>query len=248
MNASTPQSDEDFCADAVRAEDSDRYLIALFQPPRIRRAAIALAAWNLELARARPRSGEATIGLMRLQWHHDALDEIAAGKPRRHPVVAELAAAHGAGLLDLDGLHAIVDARERDLDPAPAADLADLEAYARKTAGALHANLWQGGPGAAAAEDAGAAFALIGLARAEPANQARGRPWAPKALKGGLRPIVERAAELAAVAPPKGARAAVAPCSPPATSSAPAPPRPTRPTAAWRSPIPAACGACSRRA
>jgi hypothetical protein len=203
--------DAGFCSEQARIQDGDRYLIALFQPKPKRRAAIALAAWNLELSRVRPRSGETTIGLMRLQWHRDALEEIAKGEPRHHPVIGELAKAYDAKLFDLADLHTIIDARERDLDPAPMQNLDDLEAYARATAGMLHGCLWQKTPAAAVAMDAATAFALIGLARSEPINQARGRPWAPKAYRGGLRPIVERAAALARVDPVRGHKGAIVP-------------------------------------
>lgn len=193
MTDTPARSAAEYCAETVRRQDSDRYLLALLQPIGMRRTAMALAAWNLELAAARQRSGETTIGLMRLQWHRDALAEISAGTPRRHPVIEELAAGVATGGLDVARLETIVDARERDLDPAPPATLDELEAYARSTAGALNAALW---PALPHAEDAGAAFALVGLARAEAVNQARGRPWAPKALGGDLRAVVERGADL----------------------------------------------------
>lgn len=207
MNTSPPLSNAQYCAEQVRAQDADRYLIALFQPKRLRQAALALAAWNLELANARPRSGETAIGMIRLQWHRDALAEIVVGNPRRQPVIGALADAHAAGLIDAGSLTAIIDARERDLDPASPADLPALEAYARSTSGLLHRSLWQGTPQAIAAEDAGTAFALIGLARAEPVNQARGRPWMPKALALDMRPIVERAEDLARMRAPTGVKA-----------------------------------------
>lgn len=214
MNASPqisePLDDAAYCANQVREHDSDRYLVALFQPKRLRETAITLAAWNLELSNARPPSGEKTLGLIRLQWHRDALAEIIAGNPRRHPVINALAEAHNAGFVDAVALDAIVESRERDLDPAPPRDVAELEAYARATSGALHRQLWRDTKAAQAAEDAGTAFALIGLARSEPINQARGRPWAPKALNGDLRPLIERAVALAAT---KGPSAAVAPAT-----------------------------------
>ena len=130
--------DAAYCADQVRQHDGDRCLMALLDPKRLRQAAMTLAAWNLELANARPPSGEETLGLIRLQWHRDALEEIIAGNPRRHPVVNALTATHDAGLVDAAVLDAIVAARERDLDPEPPADLTELEAYARATSGALH--------------------------------------------------------------------------------------------------------------
>lgn len=204
---SNPMEDAAYCADQVRELDSDRYLIALFQPKRLHQAAMTLAAWNLELSNARPPSGEATLGLIRLQWHRDALQEILAGNPRRHPVVNALAEAHDAGLVDVAALDAIIEARERDLDPEPPQDVTELEAYARATSGALHRHLWRDTKAAQAAEDAGTAFALIGLARAEPINQARNRPWTPKALNGDLRPLVQRAIELAETKGPAAAKA-----------------------------------------
>ena len=89
-DAASADADADaaFCADAVRRLDPDRYILALFQPTKLRRAALALAAWNLELANARVRSGETMIGMIRLKWHHEALEEIIAGRPRRHRVDA----------------------------------------------------------------------------------------------------------------------------------------------------------------
>ncbi len=199
--------DAAYCADQVRQHDGDRYLMALLHPRRLRQAAMTLAAWNLELSKARPPSGEETLGLIRLQWHRDALEENIAGNPRRHPVMNALAVAHHAGLVDAAVLDAIVVARERDLDPEPPADLAELEAYARATSGALHRHLWRDSKAAQTAEDAGTAFALIGLARAERINQARNRPWAPKVLGGDLCPIIKRALELAAVTGPSAATA-----------------------------------------
>ena len=205
-----PVEDAAYCANQVQEQDSDRYLVALFQPKRLRQAGITLAAWNLELSNARPPSGEKTLGLIRLQWHRDALQEILAGNPRRHPVINALAVAHEFGRVDAAALDAIVEARERDLDPEPPSDLAEVEAYARSTSGALHRHLWRDTKAAQAAEDAGTAFALIGLARSEPINQARGRPWAPKALNGDLRPLIQRAIELAET---KGPSTAIAPAT-----------------------------------
>jgi len=211
MNALPQTTNQAFCSDQLQRYDPDRYLIALFQPRRLRRSAIALATWNLELARARPPSGEQTIGLMRLQWHRDALSEIVEGRPRHHPVIEELAFAHRAGMLNAERLKKIVDARERDIDPAPMGNIDDLESYARATNGALHAELWQDTPAARAAEDAGTSFALIGIARSESLNSARGRPWVPQPLDQNLRLIIDRSVALARSTAPRGYQAAMAP-------------------------------------
>lgn len=210
MNSSSKPSDgpsdADYCADAVRRLDPDRYILALMQPARLRRAALALAAWNVELANARTASGEVMIGMIRLKWHEEALEEIVQDKPRRHPVIWELAAAHRSGLIDAARLASIVEARARDLDSTPPESLDALEAYARGTAGALHRALW---PDAEAASDAGAAFALVGLARAAPQLEAIGRP--PKPKDATLADIVARGKMLAERALKAGPKPAAAP-------------------------------------
>jgi len=211
MNVSRQISNQKFCADELRTLDADRYLIALFQPRQIRRYAIALAAWNLELSRVRPHSGEQTLGLIRLQWHSDALNEIKEGRPRHHPVIEELAFAHGAGIVDTERLQNIIDARERDINPAPAQNIDELENYARATGGALHAELWRNTPVEKLAEDVGTGYALIGIARSELINAARGRPWLPEPIEQNLKLIIERGITLGAKTAPTGYRAAMAP-------------------------------------
>ena len=53
-------------------------------------------------------------------------------------------------MLNVERLKKVVDARERDIDPAPMGNINDLESYARATNGALHAELWQDTPAARA--------------------------------------------------------------------------------------------------
>src|SRR5215475_14937298 len=90
-----------YCAQILRRQDPERYLTALFAPFGRREALFALYAFNLELARARESVREPLMGRMRLQWWREALEEIAAGRPRAHEVVRPLAAAIAAHGLDL---------------------------------------------------------------------------------------------------------------------------------------------------
>ncbi len=125
-------------AETVRRHDRERYLTALFAPAGRRDDLLALYAFNLEIARTREAVREPMLGHIRLQWWRDALDEIDAGKPpRRHEVVAPLADAIRRHNLARDAFERLLLARERDLDDAPFRTLADLEAYADGTSGAL---------------------------------------------------------------------------------------------------------------
>jgi 15-cis-phytoene synthase len=119
-------------AASVRRHDPDRFLTALFAPPARRPALFALIAFNHELARAREITNEPHLALIRLQWWRDVVD----GAARRHEVATPLSAALDAGLLDRADLHAMIDAREAEAEPAIETLPAWLD-YVRGTAGGL---------------------------------------------------------------------------------------------------------------
>jgi NADH dehydrogenase [ubiquinone] 1 alpha subcomplex assembly factor 6 len=180
-----PISTEAYCADLVRAGDRDRFLCALTAPVRSRRTLLALLAFNHEVARTREVVREPLLGGIRLQWWRESLDEVRQGQPRAHPVIEELAAV--SARLPHERLARLIDARERDLDDAPFADLEALETYVGATAGALaEASLEVlgvgEGPAMAAARQVGLAWGLVGLIRAVPFHAARRRFYLPEDL------------------------------------------------------------------
>lgn len=163
---------DDYCAQEVRSHDSDRWLTTLFAPDAKRPALLALYAFNAEIARARESVSQPMIGQIRLQWWREAWDGIRLDQPRKHPVVQALHA--HLRHLDPADAYALIEARERDMDPAPMADLPALLAYAEATsaplmrlaAAALGAEL-----STALTETirlAGTAYALVGILRATP--------------------------------------------------------------------------------
>lgn len=171
--ADKPENDGlSYCAAEVRRYDRDRFLTALFAPTPRREDLLALYAFNHEIAKTRESVSETMVGHIRLQWWREALDGIAAGAPRRHEVVEALDRAVRNGL-DVRALHALIDAREFDLEDRAPADVGELQTYVRSTAGALN-RLAAGLLGVtdaetlAAAEEAGIGFATIGLIRALP--------------------------------------------------------------------------------
>jgi len=178
---------EQYCLDEVRRHDHDRYLTALFLPPPRRAAALALYAFNLEIARTREIVSEPLLGQIRLQWWRETIEGLYAGNPREHPVVDALGAAiriHGLPRERLDGL---IDAREADLDDGPPPDFETLEAYAVETSGELSALVMQtldrsGEVSIAAARQVGTAWAIIGLARAVGFHAQTQRLYIPEEL------------------------------------------------------------------
>lgn len=184
-----------YCAQLLRRQDADRYLTALFAPGDRREALFALYAFNLEVARAREVVSEPFMGLIRLQWWRDALDEVYQGRIRAHEVIRPLASAISAYSLPHELFARVIATRERDLDTDPPADLAALVDYARGSSASLVelalGILGEPTPAAREAGEAtGVAWALTGLLRAVPFHAARRRLYLPANLmaEAGLTP------------------------------------------------------------
>ena len=112
-----PEPSHRFALDTVRMADRDRFLAALFAPEPARRGLLALLAFDHELARTRSVTREPMLGRIRLEWWREAAAEAAgSGKPRAQPIVealSEIARRHG---LSAEGLTALIDAREEEIE------------------------------------------------------------------------------------------------------------------------------------
>ncbi len=116
-----------WCAGLVRTAAPDRYLATLFAPAAARETLFALYAFDHEIGKVRHLVSQPMAGLIRLQWWRDALAAIASGRPPTHPVAEALQALLGAGPGCHAHLEAALDARERELEDPPPADLGALE-------------------------------------------------------------------------------------------------------------------------
>jgi phytoene synthase len=105
----------------MRRVDPDRWLSSRFIGPVEARAdVIALYAFDHELARAPKVASNALLGEMRLTWWREALEEIFEGRPvRQHPTAQALARAVERRGLKREDLETLIEARYRELDPAP---------------------------------------------------------------------------------------------------------------------------------
>ncbi|MDO8421106.1 MAG: phytoene/squalene synthase family protein [Parvibaculum sp.] len=176
------------CLDNVRRMDHDRYLTALLAPSPARGKLIALYAFNAEIARVREMVSEPMLGQIRLQWWREALEGIAQGEVRGHEAAVGLAEAFSAEDLDVAGLTALIDARERDLDDEPFADMTALNEYCSKTSSGLMRLAARALSPHGVADDiidnAGIGYALTGLLRALPVHASQGRLYLPLDLLG----------------------------------------------------------------
>ncbi len=117
--------------------DPERWLSSRFiADPQARADVVAIYAFDYELARAPKVASNALMGEIRLTWWREVLDEVYEGRPvRHHPTAQALAAAIGRRGLPRGPLETMIDARYRELDPAPM-NLADALEWARGTGGA----------------------------------------------------------------------------------------------------------------
>jgi phytoene synthase len=148
----------------IRRLDPDRWMSSRFiAEPQARADVIALYAFDHELARAPKVASNPLIGEIRLTWWREALDEIFEGRPvRAHPTAQALADVVNRRGLARALLEAMIDARYRELDPAPMGE-AEALAWARETGGqdaVLAATILDPAGDAESARAAGAAWAL----------------------------------------------------------------------------------------
>lgn len=164
MTVSPTQSAE-YCSDLVRRSDEDRWLASQYAAPALKRALLALYAFQVELRRIPSAVSEPPLGEIRLQWWREAFEEIRDGKkPRAHPVVEAIAAVGLAAPVHGARVEAAIDAAAAPLYGEGFSSVAALEEWLRAAEGgfdALAARLAGGGDDLAeAAASAGAAFAL----------------------------------------------------------------------------------------
>jgi phytoene synthase len=174
------------CEALVRTADKDRFLATLFAPERYRRSLYALYAFNAEIARVREVAREPMPGELRLQWWRDVLTSFRGEEGG--PVATALSAVVVRYRLPLPVLSDLIEARSFDLYDDPIATVAELEAYAAKTAAAvmaLAAQILNDGNDPrvdALTRHAGIAYGIAGLLGAFPLHAARRQLYVPLEL------------------------------------------------------------------
>lgn len=81
----------EYAATELKNGDYDRYMIALSSPASERSFLISLFAFYLEIRTIPRKVTEPMLGLIRLAWWREALEEIESGKPvRKHEILLAL--------------------------------------------------------------------------------------------------------------------------------------------------------------
>lgn len=156
MTDDTPETGADDLDATVKRADPDRWAAARFVADAQARAdLVTLYALDHVLSRVAQAARQPMLAEIRMAWWREALQEAFAGQdPRAHPVLDAYVELHRRrGLPDAPVL-ALVEGRARDLDPAPFADRAELEAWLDDAWGSvatLAAAILGGGEGTAGA-------------------------------------------------------------------------------------------------
>ena len=138
MNASTDDKiAAGHCAELVRAHDFTRYASTLFVPASVRRALLALYAFNVEICRVHTQVSQPLPGEIRLQWWRDALADSGQGGVEGNPIAAELLQAVRSYRLPVDRLSRLIEEHQFDLYNDPMPTMAALEGYINDTSSAL---------------------------------------------------------------------------------------------------------------
>lgn len=117
--------------------DPDRYVGALFAPAKVRPALIALYAFHHETARIGAIAREPMAGHVRLAWWREQITGLYGGAALEAPVPRALAEAVRKHNLPREPFDRYLDARAHDLEEAPFADEAALEAHADAVEGCV---------------------------------------------------------------------------------------------------------------
>lgn len=199
--------------DFVRTTDRDRYVATLFAPPNRRDALIALHAFDLELARIPRLARQQIAGEIRLQWWREAVDGSNEHEAQANPVAAALMETIADRGLPREPLHAMIDARGRELLPEVFADAREMLGWCDGVWGSqleCACRILDAGEARAAAghlTDAARAIGITQLLMTFAARAARGQSIVPQAV---LASHGARAADVTAGRPHDGVNAALA--------------------------------------
>jgi hypothetical protein len=123
----------------LRKEDYERYLFSLFIPTAERHFLWAILAFSLETAKIPEKVSEEMVGMIRLAWWRERVDDgYANNTPRPHEIVRALHDALREYRPPRDYFEEILEARAMQLDPVPFHSESAFYEFHSKTSGAIN--------------------------------------------------------------------------------------------------------------
>ncbi len=173
----------------IQKLDYDRYLTLIFADKALRDDLLSVILFNLEIARIKSRVTEPMIGLIRLEWWREGVEEAfdSARVMKQHDIVKKLRGLAGSYKLDKNDFHTIINARAKDLEQTPFNTITEFNEYVLNTSfplnkimldmlGVTDANI------IAATKEISKAWAICAIIRSAYKNYSAGRSVFPQDL------------------------------------------------------------------
>ncbi|CAL1535010.1 unnamed protein product [Lymnaea stagnalis] len=185
LKSTNAQTNLDYCVEIVKISDYENYLGTLLLPKETQRAAFAIRAFNVELAQVRDTVTERNIGLMKMKFWKDALEQIY--QPHlvpNTPVAVELAGACRFFKLSKRWLNRVLEARILHLECDNFSTVKFVEEYAENVNSSLYYVLLEclglkNVHADHAASHLGKAQGLVTVLRSTPYHASRRRVYIP---------------------------------------------------------------------
>ena len=181
-----------YCAEFVKQNDPDRFILSLFCDESCREALWALFAFNYEISKTREVVSESTLGHIRLQWWRDEIAKIFdTNVTQGNEILSALADAIQRYNLPKEDFDKLIYAREFDLENVLPADMQGFTNYCDFTTTPLMTLvlLIVGGDlDNESVRDVAINYAASGLLRSVPFHAKQGRAYLPENLlnDGGI--------------------------------------------------------------
>ncbi|XP_060077036.1 NADH dehydrogenase (ubiquinone) complex I, assembly factor 6-like [Ylistrum balloti] len=180
-------SNRQYCLDLIQKFDHENFLCTLLYSKSAREAAIAIRAFNVEIAQVQDVVSDKQRGAMRMVFWRDTIEKIYQGSPPQQPIALQLAKVISENKLTKKWFMRCIDARADCLENDSFRSINDLEDYCENSVSSvmylileslgikdLHADH--------AASHIGRAHGLVTFLRAIPFNTSRGRINLPTEL------------------------------------------------------------------
>ncbi|XP_011330680.1 NADH dehydrogenase (ubiquinone) complex I, assembly factor 6 isoform X2 [Ooceraea biroi] len=132
------QTPSEYCLQLVRNNDYENFLCTLLLPGMIKSAALAIRAFNVEVAQVEDQVRDRQIGAVRLQFWMETLNNIYSDHPPRTPIALELHRILKRHKLSKHYFKRLIDARLSKLNNSVFIDLESLEKYSDYTTSSIY--------------------------------------------------------------------------------------------------------------
>ncbi|XP_071959586.1 NADH dehydrogenase (ubiquinone) complex I, assembly factor 6-like [Antedon mediterranea] len=126
-----------YCLNILRKHDYENFLCLLQLPHQALASAVAVRAFNAEIAGIKDSVSEKTIGQMRFRFWKDSIENIYKSRPPNHPIAIELSRAVESHKLSKRWFNRVLEAREETIDDRPFQTLESAEEHAENTSSSI---------------------------------------------------------------------------------------------------------------